>query len=128
MFTHKVGVTFSNDAGTITSTTDTYLVDAEVNLDDTVTAGASNKEFDVNITQANIKTLCLMSTKDVTLKTNSTSTPQETINLAANKQLVWTIDHLEAKPFSGNVTKFYFTNSGTSDATIKFRCGMSVGV
>lgn len=128
MFTHKVGVTFSNDAGTITSTTNTYSVDAEVNLDDTVTAGATNKEFDITITQSKIQTFCLMSTQDVTLKTNSTGSPQETIALKANVQVVWTVDHQEAKPVSGDITKFYFTNAGSADARIKFRCGMSVGV
>lgn len=128
MFTHKVGVTYSNDAGTITSTTDTYLVDSEVNLDEVVAAGQTNKEYDISITQANIKTMVLMSTQPVTLKTNSTSAPQETIVLVANKQLVWTLDHIEAKFFAGNITKFYVTNGGSVDATLKFRCGLSVAV
>ncbi len=33
-FTHKVGITFSTDAGTIVTTTNTYLVDAESNIDE----------------------------------------------------------------------------------------------
>jgi hypothetical protein len=128
MFTHKVGITYTNDAGSISNTTDTYLVDGEVNLDEVVAAGQVNKEYDISITQANIKSMVLIASQALTLKTNSTSSPQETIALAANKQLVWTIDHIEAKPFAGNITKFYVTNAGGTDATLKFRCGLGVAV
>jgi hypothetical protein len=127
-FTHKVGITFSNDAGAITTTTDTYLSDSEVNLDEIVVPGATNQEYDVLITVANIKDMVLMSTQPLTVKTNSSSAPQETITLAANKQLVWTVDHPEAKFFAGNITKFFVTNTSALNATLKFRCGLTVGV
>ncbi len=128
MFTHKVGVVYSNDAGSITSTTDTYLVDSEVNLDEVVTAGSTNKEYDISIKVANIKTMVLWSSVDATLKVNSTSSPTPTIALSAGKQTVWNIDHLEACPLTTDVTKFYVSVAGIKDATFKFRCGLSVAV
>src|SRR5215471_13687905 len=112
MFTHSVGISYKNDAGTITNTTDVYMVDAEVNLDEVVPAGSLNKEYDIKVTVAQIQCMVMMSSQNVTVKTNSTTTPGDTINLIANKQLVWTRDHVEAKFLSVDVTKMYVTDSG----------------
>lgn len=120
--THKVGVIYSSDAGTITNTTDSYSADGEVNYDGTVAASTTNEEIDVNVVIANVKSMVLFSTQALTVKTNSTTTPGVTIVLAASKQLVWTVDHLETNPLgSGTVTKFYVTNGTGSTATFKFR-------
>jgi hypothetical protein len=124
-FTHKVGIVFSTDAGAITSTADTYLVDSEVNLDEIVAAGATNKEYDIGITVAKIKDMVIMSSVPCTVKTNSTSAPDNTLTLAANKQLIWTVDHIETKFLTVDVTKFYVTVPGAVNAILKFRCGLS---
>lgn len=127
-FTHKIGITFANDAGTITSTTDSYSVDSEVNLDEAVPASSTNKEYDFSITVANIKTLCIYCDQAVTLKFDSTSSPTPQLALVAKKQIIWTIDHLEANPLTANVTKVYVTNPALVAANLKIRCGETVGV
>ena len=121
-FTHRVGVTYSSDAGTITNTTDSYNADGEVNYDGTVSASTTNEEIDVNVVVANVKSFVMFSTQDMTVKTNSTTSPAVTLALVASKQLVWTTDHLEANPLgSGTITKLYVTNATGSTATFKFR-------
>jgi hypothetical protein len=122
-FTHTLGVTYKNDAGTITSTTDTFNADAEANLDITVAAGATNLEADITFDPTKAQSLVLFSDKDLTLKVNSTSSPAETIALAAGKQQVWNINSSYANPFGATaVTKFYLTNAGSTAANFKFRC------
>jgi hypothetical protein len=128
-FTHSIGIIYKNDAGTIASTTDTYVDDSESNVDITVTAGLSNKEVDIgSLVVAKIKSMVLFATTDMTLHLNTTG--GTAITLAASKQLVWTIDHVEANPFLGDtpILKFYLTNPGTKDGNFKFRCLLHEGV
>lgn len=126
-FTHTIGVTYKTAEGTIASTTDTYTADAEYALDDTVAASTTNKEFDLSLTKANIKSMVLYSDQAVTIKTNST-VASDTIVLAAKVQLVWNTDSQFSIPFSGNITKFFITNSGGVAANIKFRFLANQGV
>jgi hypothetical protein len=119
--THKVGVVYSSDAGTITNTTDTYTADGESQYDGTIATGVTHGEIDIAVDVSAIKSMVMYSTQALTVKTNSTSAPDDTISLAASKQLVWTIDRLEACPLTADVTKFYVTNASGSSATVKFR-------
>lgn len=130
LFTHKIGATYSDDSGTITSVTNTYQDDTQIELDMLAVAGANNKEYDVALTLANVKSLVLYSDQPVTIKTNSTSSPQDTITLAAKQQKIFTADGLAggANPFAGNLTKFFITNAGASDANVKFRALLHQGV
>lgn len=127
-FTHTLGVTYKTDAGTITSTTDTYTADAELDIDDTVAASTTNKEFDLSVTIANVKSMVLYADQAVTVKTNSATSPQDTISLAAKKQLFWNIDSHDSIPFAGNLTKLFVTNSGGVAANFKVRFLANQGV
>ena len=130
MFTHSVGVLYKDDAGTISSTTHSYVDDTEYGVKETIVAGAVNKEIDIALTVANLKSLVLFSDQAVTLKTNSTSSPQDTIAMQASKEIVWTTDGAAggAIPFAGNITKFYVSNAGTKDANFQFRALSHQGV
>jgi hypothetical protein len=123
MPTHSVGVTYKTAEGTIASTTDTYTADAEYVIDETIAASTTNKEIDMTLTKANIKSLCLYSDQAVTVNTNSTGAgASDTIVLAAKVQLVWNTDSHFTIPLSPTtVSKFYITNSGGVAANIKFR-------
>jgi len=130
VLTHKIATSYQDDAGTVSSLTATYTDDTEVNADMLAAAGATNKEYDVPVTVANIKSMVLYSDQAVTIKTNSTSSPQETITLAAGAQKIYTFDGLAggAIPFAGNLTKFYISNAGSKDANVKFRALVHQGV
>jgi len=119
-FTHTLGVTYKTDAGTITSTTDTYIGDAENDLDlggaTALAAGAVNSEYDLQITVAKIQSMVLYSDQNIVVKTNSTGSPGNTVNLTAKKQVVWNTDSPMAKPFTADVTKLFLSNSNTITA------------
>lgn len=121
VFTHTLGVTYKTDAGTITSTTDSYQADCEHDIDDSVPASTTNKEFDIAITKANIKSMVLYSDQSVTLKTNSTTSPTDTITMAAKKQVVWNTDSLNSCPFTSDITKIFVTNSTAAAAKLAIR-------
>lgn len=120
MFTHKIGQTYTDATGTIKSIVSTYTADCELGVDDTVNAGATDKEFDAVVTKDNILSMVITCDKAVTVKTNSDTSPQDTISLAAGQAIIWANDHTETCPFTGNVTKFYVTNAGSAAARFQF--------
>ena len=121
-FTHSEGVTYKNDAGTITSTTNLYTGDLEHNFDLAVPVSTTNFPTAIAFAQNKIVSFVLFADQALTVKTNSTTTPQETIALAKGQQIVWTTAHLEDCPFSADVTNIYLTNASSSVvANFKFR-------
>jgi hypothetical protein len=58
----------------------------------------------------------------MTLKTNSTGSPQETLTIKANKPFAWNINSGVPVPFAGNVTAVYATTGVlTADANLNVR-------
>ena len=63
----------------------------------------------------------LSSDKYLTLETNSSSSPQETIALKEGNPLLWVKDAGLDLPFAGDVTKIFATNASGADAELKIR-------
>ena len=121
MFTHTYGVLYRSGAGTITNTTDSFTGNAEVNYDDTIPGTTTNKEADLAITVANIVSMVIHSDQALTIKTNSSTVPDDTITLTANKQKAWNSDMVTAqRPLTTDVTQIFVTNAGATDARLKF--------
>ena len=91
----------------------------EQNADVALTAGASNVALAFAFTRANVKSLALYCTGDCTIKTNSSSSPQETITLTAGQPTVAANLTAAEVLFSGNVTTFYL--SSTAGGTFSVR-------
>lgn len=122
MFTHTLGITYRTDAGTIANVSLPFTGNWEgVDLDVTINAGATNVEYDAVVTIAQVQSLLMFSDQAVTLKTNSSGSPQDTINIKAGVPIAWNINSFHSIPFAGNVTKLFFTNSGGSPAHVNFR-------
>lgn len=121
-FTHTHGITYKNDAGTITSTTNTYTGNAEINYEAVIPVSTTNQAVTIDFTRAHIVSFVLYASNPVTIKTNSTTTPGNTIALAAKQQIVWATDHVEADPFTVDVTEIFITNaSATLTAQVEIR-------
>lgn len=63
----------------------------------------------------------ILSDQDLTLKTNSTGSPDDTIILTANKPVIWYAGCGWTNPLTVDVTKFYLTNGGGTSATFRAR-------
>lgn len=53
----------------------------------------------------------IIASQNFTLKTNSSSTPADTINFTAGIPLIWDIATVITYPFAGAVTAWYITNA-----------------
>lgn len=121
-FTHTIGRTYKNDAGTLAAVTASYVGDAENDLSVSVPAATSNNEYDLAINLSKVVAMAIYSTAAVTLKTNS-SAGSDTLVLAAKQLVEWTNDEsgITAKPFTTDVTKFFISNTGAAAATVDIR-------
>lgn len=115
------GVTIKTEAGTIASSAYDVTGDFREGVDETVGPSTTNTEFDINIDVSAIQSMALWCDHDVTLKTNSTAAPGNTITLKAGKMLAWDLNHSDANPLTSDVTKIFVTNGDTTNsAHVKF--------
>jgi len=80
--------------------------------------GTSDEEVAIEIDVSAVKALYINSTQDMTLETNDTGSPDDTLNLLANVPCVWHENSYYALLLTVDVTALYLTNSSGSDATL----------
>lgn len=127
-FTHTISKTYKTDAGTTTSASYTKTGSTDLAWDGTIAVSTTNDEVDLVFTNASIVSLCIFSDAAVTIKTNSTGSPDNTITMTANKQIIWNANEAGTNPFvAADVTKLYFTNASSSVvANVKIRLLLSI--
>lgn len=121
--TQSLLIAYSTPAGTFVSITGNYPGGTECNVDQ-VCANAATTEIDVSFIKNNIQSLIFFTNvSGITIRTNSNSSPQDTINLSGSKPIPWNTDlgGVYACPFSNNVSKLFVTNTNSSPALFQVR-------
>lgn len=98
-----------------------------VTLDDggsQVATQNATTQFMVGIDVSAVKSFFLMSDKNLTLKTNSTGSPANTIALVANVPYEWHEGDYNVFLLTTDVTSMYFVNAGAQDAHVYMECGV----
>lgn len=72
----------------------------------------------INIT--NLQAIFIKTTGPLTVKTNSSSTPDDTWTFPARGEISWTANDPVSNPVSANITTIYTTNSGGNSVDITF--------
>jgi hypothetical protein len=128
VFTHAITKGYKTDEGTTTSVVAAITGDAEIGVETTLAVGDTNRLFTVAVTKSQILAMCLYCSTSCTVKTNSSSTPQDTIAIAAGAQIIYEGAGAQGAviPFSGNVTALYVTNNDPKAGNFKFRALLSV--
>jgi hypothetical protein len=121
MFTHQINTAYQTGAGTVVAAISQYTGTEEVGYDGTVPATTDLQEVDIAWIHANVHSLMIYSSAALTIKTNSSSSPTQTIVLTAGQALVWGTDHAEACPVTADVTKLFLSNDTAGIATVKIR-------
>jgi hypothetical protein len=125
-FTHTLGVTYKTGEGTVISVNQNYVADGQMDIDDIVPPSTTNKEYDLPITLANVKSLVISSDQALTIKTNSSVTPSDTITVKAGIPITWNTDNINSIPFATNVAKMFITNGGSNSANLKVRVATTI--
>lgn len=118
--THTIGTTYRSNNGSVSVPTKTLTGDGEVVYDGSIAAGASDVEIAIALDVSAMKSLAIVASGALTLETNSTSTPGDTIALTSdNKAVIWYDGSQFDNPLSTDVTKIYASNAGASAVTLK---------
>lgn len=99
---------------TCTATSGSMLIDGE-----TVANGQTAFAINVALDVSACKGFAIVSDQDITIKTNSSGAPDNTLTLKANEPYIWSgANDPNAFLLTVDVTKFYVANSSGSTATI----------
>lgn len=121
MFTHKIIDSYYDDTGLVSTVTGIYTGQTEAAFDGVVPASTTGFAINLAFAFATIQALLISSSQAVTMKTNSDTSPAQTIPLTAGQQINWGVGFSTPNPITANVTAVYVDNAGTTPATFKLR-------
>lgn len=111
-YSHTINLGVTTPGNRVTGTI-TETGDGEERRDIPLTALQANKEVALVLEVAAIKSLFMLATGGCTIKTNSSSAPDDTITLAAGQPLAWSPSMSFDNPLTADVTALFITD--TSD-------------
>jgi hypothetical protein len=112
-YAFSIGISGSNGTRINGSFTETGTTSIDISRN--LPAGSTNVLVAAAWTVANTQAIFLVSSSNMTLKTNSSSAPGNTIYLTANVPLIWDASAgYYPNPFTTNVTAFYCTCSAAA--------------
>lgn len=99
---------------------------AENNIDETIPGASTNLLVAYAVDVSQVKSLFLLSDKDVTVKTNNSGSPVNTFTLGAGVPFTWIVGDGTLKDTSGttvstDITTLYVTNAGADPALLQIR-------
>ncbi len=118
--THRIQLRFQKGNDVIDKTV-VSASGSENNLDELIPIAASDLLVAWACDYSQLKSLYMVSDKDLTVETNNGSTPDDTFVLKANEPMVWTENCGLANPFTVDVTALYVTNESGVDAILRIR-------
>lgn len=117
--THSFTLSSSNGTGTPINGSVTEIGTTEFAVDNTFPAG-TDVLLACTLTVANIQSIEMLSDKNLTIETNSGSSPANTINLIAGVPFPWSKSAAYfPNPFGTNITALYITNAVPARLKIK---------
>src|ERR1700746_567894 len=121
MFNHTIIDSYTDDAGAVFSTSNKFTGQTEAGYDGTIAANATNFAIDIAFPITGMQCVCLWSDTNLTVMTNSSSSPAQTINLLANVPVEWGTGMGTTNPITAAVTSLYVTNATANPAKFKVR-------
>jgi hypothetical protein len=122
-FTLRKSVSLDDGSGLTVSGNLSANADLRGGFEKEIADGAANQLISVSVVEGTLVAFALSSTQEVTVKTNSSSSPQETFTLKPGEPVTWINGETTGKPIAGNVTSLYVTNASGQAATLKLITG-----
>lgn len=119
-FTHTMTKGFSR-AGESLSQSNSYTGGLEKNLSETIPGASTNLLVNYTLDVSACKSFYMQSTRDMTVKTNSSGSPDDTIALKANEPYQWAPNYANAFELGTDVTALYVTLAAGADDTLVIR-------
>ena len=121
MFNHTIIDSYTDDAGAVFSTSNKFTGQTEAAYDGTIAGTTTDQLIDLAFPTTGLQCVCLWSDTNLTVKTNSNTSPAQTINLLANVPVEWGTGMGGTNPITAAVTSLYVTNGTANPARFKLR-------
>ena len=121
MFTHTITTNYNDDSGLVVTQANKYTGQTEAAYDGTIAANATNFLIDLAWPLTGMQALLIWSDTNLTVLTNSSSSPAQTINVTANIPIKWGAQEGNANPITAAVTSLYVSNATVNAAKFKVR-------
>lgn len=118
---HTISYAFNGQANLTYSVTETG--NTEENLDISIPASTTNQLVPFIVkTLANLQSFFMVSDGALTVKADSSGTPEETFTLAAGQPVVYQAGTGQSNPFTSTLdTGLYVTNNGTAAVRLQIK-------
>lgn len=117
-YSHTLTQTIDPSGGNAVTANKQYTATSQVRVKEPVANGQTDRQIFVSIKVAVVKSIIIKSTQNVTLETNSGTTPSNTLNLLANVPYIWNTDSYDALKLTVDVTSVFITNASGASADI----------
>jgi hypothetical protein len=120
-FNQTTVIEYKTNAGTVGMSTVTETGATDSSFDTVIAAGATDFHAAFNVDVSQVISFLMFSSAAVTIKTNNPTMPDQTFALSANQGFTWNTGQINSNPLTVDITDFYFTNAGATDATVNLR-------
>tara|TARA_R110002167_G_scaffold61913_4_gene174912 strand:- start:17042 stop:17425 length:384 start_codon:yes stop_codon:yes gene_type:complete len=96
----------------------TITADGEANVEVAVADESTDLAINLAIDFSALQLFYIVADQDLTIKTNDSGSPDDTLTLNAGKPIVWFNGCGYSNPLSADVTALYATNASGTDATL----------
>jgi hypothetical protein len=115
MPTHTIVTQWSQSGATPSTSKMTVEAGSETNIVEPIPANSTNKQVAFTADVSQMKSVFMKCDVAVTVKTNSTGSPDKTITLAVGEAIKWTSTDGQSNPLGTvDVTTLYVTNGATA--------------
>jgi hypothetical protein len=119
----RITQSLTGGTATVSGGSRTFTGSGVLAVDETIANGASNVQVAFAVTLTLIKAIAIKASRAVTIKTNDSTTPDDTITLAAGQALFWGNDEDTGRlPFTVDVTALYVSNASGAAADLDIQC------
>lgn len=125
MLTHRITHGWSSGSASLIRAFD-VSAGAECNIDESIADGANNLAVALTLDVSQLKSLFMLSDKDVTVETNNGAVPVNVFALKAGVPFVWNINDAALRDTAGtavvtDVTGLFVTNASGAAALLQIR-------
>lgn len=96
----------------------TLTADGRQSVSVAVNDSETDKFIEFDLTVANLQSIFILASQDMTLETNDGGTPTDTISLLAGQAYVWHAGSYFVNLITANITALYATNASGTDGTL----------
>jgi hypothetical protein len=116
----KVTIQYQSGAGQPAAIPVSVAPGDAIERDVNVPASTTNKEVPLAFDLTGMLGLVIWADGDLTVKTNDSGSPDDTLAFKAGRPLVWLKDTPAANPFTADVTTLFLTNASSTTAVVLY--------